>query len=296
MINGRWAVTPVVLAACLLSACGPDAGALETAEPALDAAVMAMDPATVDPKLIDFPLDAYAKNADLELVPLAIDILMQECFRRFGLDLPLPAQGRVNQWPLPTWDWYGLWDEEAARDHGYQSPPLTSREAIEKHIPQDWWPVIRGEVATFNGEEVPEGGCQGEANRSLGADDDSGLVSVDQLQQEAVTRARQHSAVEALIDDWADCLAWDGWEFDDPLDPVRGWQDLGMGPPGSSKEIELALADIACKKETGLLQAWVAAEFAYQKILVEEHAEALIELSNWRDEIKRRANEVVAGS
>lgn len=296
LIIKRHVVASVVLAVCLLTACGRDAGSPAAQEPPLDAAVMSVDPMSIDPKLIDFPLDVYAKNADLHLAPLAIEIVMQECFRRFGLDLPLPQRGTANVWPFPTWDWYGLWDEETARVYGYQSPPLVGRESIVKRVPQEFWPIIRGEVASFNGEDVPEGGCQGEANRALGVEDDAGLAAVDQLQQEAVIRARQHSAVEALIDDWAECLARGGWEFNDPLDPVREWQTLDLGDPGSPAEIELALADIRCKKETGLLRTWVAAEFAYQEILVEENAEALTELSDWRDEMRRKANEIVADS
>jgi hypothetical protein len=290
----------LALAVVTLAACGNDTrGERIAEEPGLDETVIAMDPASVDPKRIDFPLDPYGENVDLDAISQAIDILEQECFRRFGLDLPLPDPGARNQWPFPTWDWYGLWDEETARAHGYRSPPLVSRESFADSVPPDWADVLAGSVETFNGVEVPDGGCQGEAFRTLGVEEgDDGLVSIEGLQREANSRARQHDAVEALIDEWSDCLAQAGWEFTDPSDPFGYWQDAGStgGSDPPAEELDMALADISCKKESGLLRAWVAAEVAHQRILVEENAEGLRELTEWRDGVLRRANDIVAGN
>lgn len=278
-------------------ACSEQTDAPPPDEPGLDAEVMAMEPTSVDPQKIDFPLDAYGRDADLDVVGLAIDVLEQECFRRFGLDLPLPESGVGSQSAIPTWDWYGLWDEETASTHGYQSPPLDHRTSFEMTVPPEWGDVLVGNVSTFNDVEVPEGGCQGEAHRTLGIDDDGDFPSVDGLQRDAVTRGRQHSEVEALIDDWAGCLAEQGWSFDDPRDPFdhwagRGESDAADGP--SSEEMSMGLADIGCKRDTGLLRAWVAAEVAYQRILLEENAEGLNQLAEWRDQVRRKADEVVS--
>ena len=297
MITRR--VIAVLAGLVVVAGCTPGPGGADQDEPPLDPAVMAMAPRAVDPRQTSFPLDAYERNQSLGVIGYAVDIVQQRCFRRFGLDLPLPDRGDGVQSPLPTWDWYGLWDASGARQYGYEDPPryVNSFMMSVGRAGPEWDVVLGGVEETFNGVEVPEGGCQGESFRAVGLDQDGGHIDVPGLYREAITLARQHSAVEALIDDWSDCLADLGWEAADPSEPFRRWQGRRIGPAGgpSSDEIAMAMADIECKKETGLLRAWVAAEVAYQNVLADEHVDALRDLAAQQDQMRRKAADIVAG-
>lgn len=289
-----------VLAAAVLTGCtsGDDGGGDgEHSRAGLDPVVMAMDPTSVDPKRIDYPLDTFSLgNEDVRLINQAIGAVEQKCFQRFGLDLPIPEP--PNGRAFPVWDWYGLWDEQATRSYGYSSPPMiTGGEPFADAVPPEWAPVLGGEQKTFNGLEIPEGGCQGEALRALGGRPNVG-ADVEVLQREAVNRARQHDAVKPLIKDWAKCMKQGGWDFSDPKDPFSDRPDpksVGGRLEMSPAELDMALHDINCKKSTGLLRAWVAADVANQQLLVEENAEALREMTDLRAATLNKANDIVAG-
>ncbi|ASW54551.1 hypothetical protein [Plantactinospora sp. KBS50] len=286
-------VALLLAAASLLTATACTAsGQTATHEPALDPSVMELDPGAVNPMAIDYPLRTYnVGNEFVHTVERGVALLEQACFRRFGLDLPLPAPPDAR--PYPVWDWYGLWDEQTARQYGYSPPPWGGGgEPFPAVVPADWQRLLVGPARLFNGVEVPEGGCQGSAHRDIGLDRQPDGQLVETLQRDAVTRARQHSGVAPLVSAWADCLKKQGWDFKDPAEPFQIVPARG----DESEMARLAAADIQCKKETGLLRAWVAADIAYQRLLLEENSEKLRDWTQWCDEVVRKSNDVVASA
>lgn len=291
---GRMLAAGALLATAAGCLGGDEGGA---SEPPLDETIMTFDPDSVDPRQVDYPLDPYWPDNDYaHLMGRATSTAALDCMRRFGLDLPIPEPRDAR--PFPLWDHYGLWDEVTARDLGYESPGYggNGKDFFELvfEAGQEWMPLVTGDVPTFNGLEVPEGGCQGEAHRALGLDQEEDVAYVvEGLQDQAASQARQHSAVTDLVEDWSACLRQAGWEFEDPMDPFRHFQGETAT---QADEVTAALADIGCKKQTGLLQTWVAADVAYQRVLAEENSESLRAVAEWLEELRGNANEIIAGA
>ena len=61
------------------------------------------------------------------------------------------------------------------------------------------------------------------------------------------------------------------------------------GPTASPLEIATAIADVRCKRTTGLLDIWVAVTRAYEQRYVDRHAAALAELTTAMEALERRA-------
>jgi hypothetical protein len=220
--------------------------------------------------------------------------LEQACFHRLGIDLPVPTPPDAR--PFPVYDWYGLWDEKTARTYGYDSPPISGAgRPFPEVVPKDWQPALLGAVPTIHGAAVPAGGCQGQALRELGLNAPSGIDKglVEKLQRDAVSRARNHSATVERVPAWRDCMAAKGYRFNNPAEPFQFWAEKAERT-AQPDQINAALADIACKKETGLLKVWVAADVAYERQNAERNAPALQAINAWRQTVIRNASRVVA--
>jgi hypothetical protein len=196
--------------------------------------------------------------------------VIQRCLKRFGIDVPLGSPEKAANAQHRA-DWYGLTNEDTAREYGYSGARPVVPEQDQpfiRRIPRPAQPLVTGDAPGS-----PDGGCQGESNRvitegSPAVQDD---YLVRKLEKQAVDQARRDNEVVARVEDWQACLKQD---FADPMAPYAHWN--AKRPKGtltvSPEESAMAVADVRCKRETGLLDTWAGATIVYQRKLADQNA------------------------
>jgi hypothetical protein len=298
IITRRRLCTVAVLLTMPLTACAQSHGNT-TAEPPID----------LDSTSSGYPLDAYKLGEQQQkLSRQAFYTAAGKCVRRFGLTLPDIG---TNPGRPPRPDRYGLTDEDTARTRGY-SLDRTEQSVVswEVQIPpgSQLFAVYNGMTAEKKPAAVPglpEGGCQGEAERALteGGAARSGADPIADMERQALRRSRQDSRVATATQAWRTCMLRTGRSYEDPVEaPYMYWsqqrvqshrqpsaEEKAHGIAPSKEEVSVALADVRCKQETGLLRTWVAADIAYQKVLVAENS---ARLSQYRAAVEHETHNV----
>lgn len=269
--------------------------------PVLDAGIIAQ----ADPRTVPQPLAAYTFNAaQRDVLDRATLITANRCMEQYGF-----APQRT--WRRPPinelWARYGLWDPTSATT-GYLSPEELeiSSAGMASYLPfvGEAQVVYFGQVPQYGGVEVPPGGCQAQVNAAVweveGVTDLRGFVS--ELYEEARERSRQDPRVQSLLEAWRTCMNEKGWDYEDVWSPFEYWSQ----PPRRGTERHVTLAsisadekasakdDVACKHSTGLLGTWLAADIAYQQLIVERESQRLAEWSEDMAAILANANEIIA--
>jgi hypothetical protein len=236
------------------------------------------------------PVEEYLPTvAQKDRLARARVALLRSCMARFGIaydTTPFPAD---RYGPVSLTDRrYGITDLALARVYGYglgpRDPSLFVRSGPVR-LSADGTNVLTGQGrSVVAGLVVPEGGCIGEADRSLtsaataAADLDRG----NRVQIESFTQARADSRVRAALDAWSVCMAEHGYHYADPLaaaaDPVFA------GPP-DQHQLDVAIADIGCKASANVAGIWFAVESAYQQRAIDSDRRAF---ARTRDAIRAR--------
>src|SRR5680860_650811 len=133
------------------------------------------------------------------------------------------------------------------------------------------------DVYKRQGMEIPEGGCFGQARRTVaegGPAFDPSLA--EQLGGQAWFQSEEDSRVKAAYQSWSECMRGKGFDYRTSRDANNDarWS----GPEVIDAEIAVAVADVQCKKETNLVGIRMAVETAYQRMLIMDHAEELQQL------------------
>jgi hypothetical protein len=246
---------------------------------------------------ITFPLDEYEMTDDeWRTANHARSILIRDCLLKYGFDVPLPSEVFVKPETLIN-DRHGLTSEAHAREWGYrQRPPKSRAVPYEMGAPAEAGPVLTGDGATD--KSVPEGGCMGEAGRVLS---EGFTITTDfsqDLRTEALAKATEDRRVKEKTNDWRACVKKaTGQEYATPHDAVRSWNtDTGAHGKPDAKEVEAAMKDVTCTKQTGLAQMWAAVEIAYQNQAIEKNSQQLTELRKYQENWVRNASKVVRGN
>ncbi|MCM2412776.1 hypothetical protein [Streptomyces sp. RKAG290] len=263
---------------------------------------------------LEFPVAAYEVTSDQQYqVKKAQNLLIEQCMKRFGFDYALPAPTPPSRNDSKS-RVFGLASAKDAAQFGYaspsqatdpapakrQSPAALSRtgqtvlngvdpvaEAAAKAkgkaaAPTDE-PMSQAEAAKapgsgiiVNGKEVPVGGCGRESALKLyspkpGSVD---ILFVFNLGGEAESRALEDSRVRKATTKWSQCMADSGFTTSSP-DSVQSDLGLKEGALSSPEAITIAKADVACKTQANYIGIRYAVQSAYEKRLVEEHAETL---------------------
>jgi hypothetical protein len=255
-------------------------------------------PASVNTLTLVLPLDAYlGTEEDDHTAGRAEDLLFLRCMSKYGFDYDVPDLG-VGPYKRNERR-YGITTEERAGEYGYHAP-----EALERSVRgRDIEPVLSDAAQTVaDGPEegaapsndVPEGGCQGEAHRQ--AIGDFGSVDFDmpqRLSTEAFNRSRQDSRVVEAYKGWSQCMSELGYSYGTPDDAMADKRFRTESPTALEKEV--ALADVKCKQKSSLTRIWVAVDSAYEKRLIEANAQALTAVADARKARKDYWAQVVAG-
>jgi hypothetical protein len=115
---------------------------------------------------------------------------------------------------------------------------------------------------------------------------------VPQIAQQAVGFTASDPRIHAVEHAWSGCMARHFYHYSTPqqLEGQR-WQS-----PPSKKEIRTAVADVACKTQTNLLNTWLAVQAAYQQALIGRNLATLAQLQANFAPLLRRANAALAAS
>ncbi|MCE7080352.1 hypothetical protein [Streptomyces sp. ST2-7A] len=281
-------------------------------------------PGDVDPPvdgMAALPLESYlVSSEDQEQLSRAQDILTDTCMRRYGFVFPPAGKVAPTQETGDMGDRrYGLDDAEHAARYGYawgdhrdnqpeqESPEDASSDLAElsetallvyggednlnpNDLPDSQEEAERHDPATqeIAGTPIPVGGCQRESYLKLYAPSDEhvDVLFSQNLAFEANGRARNDNRVTDVIDSWSACMAESGYQVTDPINPQ--WElNLLENQQSSPEAINVAMADVNCKKDTDLVAVWSSVEDEYQNRLIEENIE-ILELSREQHEDRMR--------
>ncbi|WP_328920509.1 hypothetical protein OG911_23205 [Streptomyces sp. NBC_00208] len=261
---------------------------------------------------LPMPVDPYRlSGADRTVLYAAEQKLVASCMRTYDVGYRAPDTGNARPAPEAP---YGVTDPRWARDYGYRLPPgllggrpasaaqpdLSTVSLITGGISYD--PdghVLRNEdqqrLTTYKGKPVPPGGCLGQARRTLaGNDGNRDLTRVgSQIYGTAYAKSKQDRRVTAVIAAWSACMKKQGFDYTSPLDPAN---DPGFpkAPPADAREKRTAVADVACKKKTGLVDVWHRAESAVERSLMTNRTAELAAAKADRDTRLKNARRVIS--
>ncbi|WP_406179539.1 hypothetical protein [Streptomyces sp. NBC_01006] len=291
------AFAAVWAAGCTAGSAGGGAGPAVSrpASPPPSDAGSAADPATWE-----LPLMRYAPTpAEERTLARAEEGLVQQCAAGFGVRLPpepeLPPIGGRN-----LMDWrYGIHDPALTSLRGYQtdaaqqarydaslreasrtprSAPDTDVLLMGRDIPPDLLarasPGVRDGV--FAGKTIPQGGCVGEARRTLYTSTRGVSPLVRQLSSDSYPKSAETPEVRAVFERWSRCMAEKGFTYAKPMDAnddprFRPRPDHTV----TSLETTTALADLGCRTAGHVAETWHAAEVRVQQESIAGHSGAL---------------------
>lgn len=302
-------VLTATTAAMLLTACATPESQTAAVTPAIPSPVAdskAFPPSAPERGLakgLNLPLETYMQDyADTVGIGNGKRLLAQDCMKTYGLDVQLPAHG-LN--PSPTENdanmerRYGLTNRETAATYGYglpgdmkprtkqqlpkldavQTEVLTGRKAPtgqgEKAAPNTPMEAREKARESYNGKKIHERGCGGWADQEINAPTSDELTRVSELNGNSFTESMKAPAVVAAFKDWSACMTGKGHTgFKDPFAAARS-VTRPEGTPAGPQEIDLALAEIDCKAETGLVGTWFSEESKIQTAVITEQRPVL---------------------
>ncbi|MBO3743916.1 hypothetical protein [Actinoplanes flavus] len=228
------------------------------------------------------PLAAYIGSAEEQAtLSRAEGILLQRCMHGLGFTGWRPTETQpATQWT--TGLRIGIVDAELAGKYGYH-PPGERTERVARATAS---PRQRAEIAALTGQKtaeaattepligrtIPDGGCEGEAERVLGA----GMPAYDnelygRLGVEADKATQRDDRVVGGLRAWSDCMKRAGHLYRNPWEAAA--QTWAVVPTATEKA--LATADVACKTETGLPGIWFAVLGGYEQRLIDRNRAGL---------------------
>ena len=111
---------------------------------------------------------------------------------------------------------------------------------------------------------------------------------------QAWVRSRSDPRVAKVIAAWATCMAQKGYSYSDPL-PTVGSFARNPGTTASAKEVQTAVADVACKDQTQLISVWHDVNAEYEQKAIDANQLTLDEQKKQLQQVLARAAAVVSG-
>lgn len=267
--------------------------------------------------MLDSPLQAYRLTpTEYVTIRFAQDMLVKECMADFGFafephrpfEQELQVMLEAERSSISRI--YGITDAESAAQYGYGLPPVEDSAEAQATWSEAFELVLGGGKAGSPGEidgvAIPNGGCLGQARRELplGSEDESSFGLAHDLWLEGGVELRGGQEYRAVVQDWVDCLAEDGYRVTAPTGDEGDIRDTatrvvdpespGSQAPASQKEIQLAVADVACKQEVGLVERLNEIRRGIDSQLVEDNQLALQEDRARLDALVKEATEIVS--
>lgn len=229
----------------------------------------------------------------------AREALVDRCLRSFGFE-PKPVPDLPPLGPSTLTDLrYGIHDAGAAAKWGYKTDPeqqaaydaVVAQGVVGEHSHPDEPAVLNGDVRTYHGKKVPEGGCSGEANRKISGEGSYYSKFAEGLGNAAWTKAKREPEVVKAFKAWSGCMKQEGYTYAEPMDAHE--DPLFATPTSSADEITVARADVSCRDEHGVNRVWFEAESRLQRAAIEQNAERLDEEKKRLVDSVRNAAEIL---
>lgn len=236
-----------------------------------------MFPPTPEVERLQLPFDAYSFSlADLYTISNAQDLLIKECMQARGHDWEIVTRPTEVK-DLRNRRRYGVLEIRIAQQFGYHAPPgLLTPLDVEQQYDK------RESGLSESQKEIAFGtdGCGYEATTRLqpAASPDPSLL--DQLSRESLEESQAEPTVAAAIVSWRECVRRMGFDYQNPFAAIsdpQWWTDDSVGP--SPQETAVAVADVSCKQQTGLIDLWHAAEVRIQERLIAQYPDYFHQLS-----------------
>ncbi|MGA5197760.1 hypothetical protein [Streptomyces exfoliatus] len=243
-----------------------------------------------------FPLDAYRLSPEEDMVlEQAIDALTATCMTRFGIQYKTaPPQSPTGQSRSRL---YGVTEEREASVYGYRNPERrasgTSKKPTRTPVENA---VLLGEVATHAGKNVPEGGCAAEASKVIlsGPNKVKNIRLADNLIFASSAKTEEDSRVQGVFKKWSACMKESGYSYASPVAVLEDGK-IFASPTPDSRETNMAVADVRCKKKYNVVGVWSSVEMAYQSAAIEQNAEDLKDIKENLRHAVLTANDAMAG-
>ncbi|MCI4045810.1 hypothetical protein [Streptomyces sp. TRM75563] len=210
------------------------------------------------------PVEAYAWQ-------VAVQQQWRSCMARFGVDdfgPPPVAEAMVEaQANAVTGRRYGISSMEQAKKYGYHLPNDVPE-------PPHWEPEPGIETALFtgsgpeivdgthDGEALPDGGCRGETAAMFPA---PRTPEADALDTAVFEQSKNGDVVAAAVGAWSACMKVAGFDRSHPLEDLGAAGIQMSSATAGDEEIAQAVADVACKEETRLVDIWSTEERSRQQ-------------------------------
>ena len=243
-------------------------------------------------KGLSLPLEDYMQTyQDTVALDNGARDLQKKCMADYGLTITLPPAGSTpppNDNDANIERRYGITDRDTAEKYGYGLPEYLVGNRQGAKLPKmtaEETEVFSGHTslnprdrnraaapATFKGKKIHKNGCAGWADSQVeGLDADFSLAS--ELNGQSLTQSLKEPAVQDVIEAWSTCMSGKGYTVETPYDADKVVPHIDGAP--SQDEIDVALADIDCKKATDLVKVWNDTETAIQKQQIVDHRSEL---------------------
>ncbi|MFF4224252.1 hypothetical protein ACFYZH_15500 [Streptomyces abikoensis] len=236
--------------------------------------------------------------AQARIISQARETLTRQCAGRYGVTLTpepeLPPLGPKN-----TMDWrYGIHDRELTARRGYQVDDAQQARydaalRAQAKLPrpsQDTAVVVSGtrlppdvlaatspqaQKGIVAGKPVPDGGCGGEAQRTLGTTTQGVSPLVARLMTASYPQSMKEPDVKHVFAQWSACMRERGFHYDAPMD-ANDDPAFRPSPEGvTRKEIATAVADLDCREAHHVAEVWHTAETRLQDQAVTQYTAPL---------------------
>ncbi|MFB4293274.1 hypothetical protein ACBI99_36930 [Nonomuraea sp. ATR24] len=236
-----------------------------------------------------FPLDAYEPTPEqVGDLTSAMRYALSDCMGRFGFTDYPKHRLKASVSPFPEDRRYLFIEPAKAAQYGYagapaselSDKPLKADTAVKSSAPSaEEQAVYLGKGQhTYRSSQIPQGGCLGEARRSvLAGTNAENEWLVTQLRGQASDEAQADARTVEATQQWSACMARSGHAYSDP---AAAWEDPRWaarrdGGPLSPEEQKVAQADMQCKLEVNYLGIRSTVEKEVQTRLIASSAERL---------------------
>ncbi|MEU9862259.1 hypothetical protein AB0D99_15435 [Streptomyces sp. NPDC047971] len=237
-------------------------------------------------------------SADYAVIEAAEQVLAKRCMADYSIAYEPPVR------PAPTQALdrrYGLSDESTAARYGYRLPPVRES-APDSGIGKDELVVLygtRGAEKTsgpveYRGRKILVEGCLGKAAIDFRKDYDypEGGAVATRISAQSFVDSQKDKSVRAGFAQWSGCMTKKGFSYSSPLD-LFTVEKFEKGPV-TDEEKATAVADVACKNDTGLPETWLAVESRLQEAMIAKDSAVLQKLRGLHEKKIAAARAIVA--
>ncbi len=229
---------------------------------------------------ISLPFDRYLlvhSPSYMSLIDIAFDDRVESCMDLAGIEFEFPPRSQRVDWTLHTRR-YGAFDLNIVAEHGYQWPHSAEVEALIASQ-QNLVPIV-DEGLNGNGTSP---GCMTSAADAVGASTVFGNHGFSRAQGLAARTLRISLGDRRVLDaieSWRECMG-PHMSREVPATPMDLMGSYGTvdGKPIEG-EVQTAIADVTCKRGTGLLETWIVVEAELQLSIIASNRPMLDDLRN----------------